>query len=397
MRTIKLLIIVVVLTTVGTIVADQQPKRVMNFIAVLDLNCGKIIEKEECSVLTDIIIDELVKSGKYTVIDRANRDKILAEARFQMTGCTDESCTIEAGRLLGVGKIVTGKMGKLGNTYVINLQLINVETAAVEISASEECKCDLDGLINTVRNAARKLMGQSTAQPQSQPVPPVGETPPKPEDIKFIAATPEQKKLCLEGMVYIPAGWFMMGCNEKVDSQCESNEYPYHPIYLDAFCIDMYQYPNEKGKKSDGTFSWLKAQSTCISLGKRLPTEAEWEKASRGTDGRIYPWGNVIDAEKQELIKTRYVSGKYSWHVSPYGVYDTLSNVAEWTADRYDENYYQHSPIRNPTGSNTGNLRVIRGSAWNRPLNTLRISYRSAYIEGDSLTYRTGMRCAKTP
>jgi len=158
--------------------ADQQPeKRVMNFLAVMDLNCGKLVGKDECNVLTDLVISELVKAKKYSVIDRANRDKILGEVGFQQTGCTDESCTVEAGRILGVGKIVVGNVTKLGETYIVSLQLINVETAAVENTSQETCKkCELDDLLITTSNAARKLMGQtptttiqSGSQPQPQP------------------------------------------------------------------------------------------------------------------------------------------------------------------------------------------------------------------------------------
>lgn len=143
--------------------AEQQPeKRVMNYLAVMDLKCGDGVQKSIGPLLTDIIIEELVKSKKYTIIDRANRDKILSEVGFQMTGCADETCTVEAGRLLGVGKLVVGSIDKIDETYVIRLQLINVETAAVEQASSKSCKCDIEGLMQTVRNAVSTLQGAST-------------------------------------------------------------------------------------------------------------------------------------------------------------------------------------------------------------------------------------------
>jgi len=146
--------------------ADEQPKRVMNFLAVMDLKCGKEIAKEQCSALTDVLIDEMVKMKKYTVIDRANRDKILSEAGFQQTGCVDESCTIEMGRQLGVGKIIVGSVTMMGETYLVNLQLLNVETAAVETSARETCeKCKIDNLIATTAGTVRKLMGEEAPPP----------------------------------------------------------------------------------------------------------------------------------------------------------------------------------------------------------------------------------------
>jgi len=155
--------------------AEDQPKRVMNFIAVMDLRCGSGIDKETGVALTEVLINEMVKMKKYTVIDRANRDKILSEAGFQQTACVDESCTIEMGRQLGVGKIIVGSITKVGKTYVVNLQLINVETAAIETSASETCEgCEIDKLIGAIATAARKLMGEEAPQPAvlRQPAPP---------------------------------------------------------------------------------------------------------------------------------------------------------------------------------------------------------------------------------
>lgn len=399
-RTSLLLVVLALCLLAAGIGAEDQPqKKVMNFLAVMDLNCGTALNKENCTALTNIVIDELVKLKKYTVIDRANRDKILSEAGFQQTACVDESCTIEMGRQLGVGKLVVGSITKLGTTYLVNLQLLNVETAAVDISATEECKCDLDGLISAVRNASRKLMGQSItqAEPQSQPVPPAGEMPPKPEEIKFIAATPEQQKLCPPDMVYIPAGWFMMGCNSAKDSQCDANEHPYHTVYLDAFYIDKYEYPNQSGAEPKAEVTWNDAQGICSSQGKRLPTEAQWEKAARGTDGRVYPWGDYMDDEKKNALKKKYISGTYSWNISPYGVYDISGNLWEWAADWYDANYYQSGPNRNPTGPASGQARILRGGSWraSRP-GYLRASYRAGGTPVLRDTF-LGFRCAKTP
>ena len=172
-RFLVVLFCLLLLLAIIQVGADEQPqKRVMNFLAVMDLKCGKEIEKEQCGALTDVLIDELVKLKKYTVIDRANRDKILSEAGFQQTACVDESCTIEMGRQLGVGKLVVGSITKLDETYLINLQLLNVETAAVENSAREICdKCKLNDLIASIANAARNLMGEAQPTPSSAPSP----------------------------------------------------------------------------------------------------------------------------------------------------------------------------------------------------------------------------------
>ena len=161
------MVLVFCFLAIGSGADDQPVKRVMNFIAVMDLRCGTAIDKETGVALTEMLINEMVKMKKFTVIDRANRDKILSEAGYQQTACVDESCTIEMGRQLGVGKIIVGSISKVGKTYVVNLQLINVETAAIETSASETCEgCEVDKLIGSITTAAHKLMGEEP-QPSS--------------------------------------------------------------------------------------------------------------------------------------------------------------------------------------------------------------------------------------
>jgi len=181
-----MLAVLAICTLVSRSGADEQPARVMNFLAVMDLKCGTGIAKDQCAAFTDVLIDEMVRMKKYTVIDRANRDKILAEAGFQQSGCVDNSCTIEMGRQLGVGKMVVGSVAKLEETYLVNLQLLNVETSAVENSSRETCeKCKLDNLITTIANDARKLMGETLEQAPTPP-PSAPPSPASPEEQKYI-------------------------------------------------------------------------------------------------------------------------------------------------------------------------------------------------------------------
>lgn len=187
-------------------------------------------------------------------------------------------------------------------------------------------------------------------------------------------------------MVFVPKGTFIMGSESG-----ESDEQPAHEVYLDAFWIDQTEItytmyarfdPSKYGSQPVQNVTWQQAQAYCAWAGSRLPSEAEWEKAARGTDERTYPWGDqppAADLVNFADLRTRLswadVSvddgysevapvGKYPAGASPYGALDMAGNAAEWVSDWYAENYYAFSPQANPQGPEDGLFRVLRGGSY---------------------------------
>ena len=195
------------------------------------------------------------------------------------------------------------------------------------------------------------------------------------------SAEPEAPKEAPEGMALVPAGEFIYGPSEHEQQ-----------IVLPAFYMDIYevtnqayakvrphQYPEGKDKYPVVGPSWYDAQRYCEAVGKRLPTEQEWEKSARGTDGRRYPWGDLFDPTKANTGK-RFGGitpvDKFPEGRSPYGVYDLLGNVWEWTA------------------SEDGGNKVVRGGLWFDSVIGTKASYRNAFPPRKHLDY-LGFRCAK--
>jgi formylglycine-generating enzyme required for sulfatase activity len=235
-------------------------------------------------------------------------------------------------------------------------------------------------------------------------------------------------------MVYVPEGKFWMG-SEDGDPDARGDEKPQHEVYLDAFWIDRTPVTNgeygrfveatgqEKPKHwQDGRIpegkedhpviwvSWYDAQDYCRWRGEqagvavRLPTEAEWEKAARGTDGQRYPWGNEFDREKCNSKEggsgdTTPV-GRYSPACdSPYGLADMAGNVWEWCNDWYDDDIYRHRAgqvVKNPEGPASGDSKMLRGGAAGNDEGILRCAYRNYYLP-DCWSSHRGFRTARDP
>ena len=256
--------------------------------------------------------------------------------------------------------------------------------------------------------------------PSIAPIPTIA---PTPTEAPVGTATPIRDSA---PMVSVPAGEFTMGSNDG-----NNDEKPAHTVYLDAFWIDKFevtntQYatcfnagackaPSQNGSNTRGGYfgnpqfnnypviyvSWNDADAYCTWAGKRLPTEAEWEKAARGTDGRKHPWGNAWDGTRLNSWDSvprpgdTTAVGSYPSGSSPYSALDMAGNVWEWTADWYDPNYYANSPRNNPKGPTTGLNRTLRGGSWSTTQSNVSASYRSSY-DYIGHTNAIGFRCAQS-
>ena len=223
-------------------------------------------------------------------------------------------------------------------------------------------------------------------------------------------------------MIEIPEGPIKMGTKDG-----DYDEAPEHQVYLSTYYMDKYEVTQgeyerfvkatKRGKPFVPVFdddpakilkpelaamgmSWLDAVAYCQWAGKRLPTEAEWEKAAKGEGNRKYPWGDTLDSRHANLdgdedgYKYLAPPGKFEAGRSVYGLYDMSGNVAEWVADTYDDKYYSKSTYRNPKGQEEGQNRVIRGGSWRESPTGARVSKRF-----QAKMWRTdatiGFRCAK--
>ncbi len=262
-------------------------------------------------------------------------------------------------------------------------------------------------------------------------------------------------------MVLVPAGEFLMGTPES--SGALSDEHPQRRILVSAFWIDRYEATNaeylrfveETGHPAPAhrtpnltlwrenrpaaeihdhpvvNVSWQDAAAFCRWAGKRLPTEAEWEKAARGPDGRRYPWGNTWDysransasywvghtvefkdreewldfwkrGEGARIVASQGVKGEvltlpvgsFPDGTSPYGLHDMAGNVSEWVADYYNPYYYVRAPLSDPPGPPPTILKSLRGGSWLKPASGMRSAYRD-YGEPDSRMTGVGFRCAR--
>ena len=226
-------------------------------------------------------------------------------------------------------------------------------------------------------------------------------------------------------MVLILAGEFWMG---SPDGKGNNDEHPQQRVYVDTYYMDKFEVsvsrytefmqltgrgaPNYWDQVNTVRHSnlpvvgvdWYDAEAYCRWAEKRLPTEAEWEKAARSTDGRTYPWGNEPPTSRLANFGKGAAKNVYDERLapidsyeagnSPHGIHHMAGNVWEWTTDWYDEHLYAKSPQRNPKGPSNGTDKVLRGGGWGNDLASVRSAYRARQTP-TTRGVKHGFRCAQ--
>jgi formylglycine-generating enzyme len=336
--------------------------------------------------------------------NREMQPKQKQEKRVESLSKIDQSKRLEDGKGGGSAKKPNSHVAKLTPVviaaYGIGIALLAIFLWMTIVSKSTVKK--VDKLPNI--NVAVASPNSPTAQPENN----------KPADTPFARGGTFQSKdegvnrVPPPGMVWIPGGAFGMG---SPDREGAADEHPQHGVkvngfYMDKIEVTQAEYEHVMGQNPTHfkdcpncpaeNVAWISANDYCKKLGKRLPTEAEWEYAARAGTQTKYYWGDEMDSsyawyDKNSNQRTQPVAQK---RPNPFGLADMSGNVWEWCADWYEPTYYQKNIIDNPQGPDTGQYRVMRGGSWGYGSYSLRCACRN-WGSPDVRSYFTGFRCVR--
>lgn len=358
-------------------------------IAVLDLQ-EEGTSRSAASAVSEMLRTEMIKTGRYLVIERNEMRKILDEQGMSKSGCSEQACAVEMGKLLSAKKMLVGTLAHVRGQTMIMVRVIDVENGSADfgddvIAASLQAK--------DLKPAVSVLVGRLTAR-----IFKIGYDPDahkKKEHIDLKGKPGEVRTIGGMEFIFIPGGRFMMGSRDG-----EESEKPVHRVSVDGFWIGRYevtraQYSSIMGgdpsyfQGSDRhparypveRVTWSNAAEFCEKFGEmlgvdaRLPYEAEWEYAARAGSATRYYWGDGPDGRYMVSAQNSYDLGKGhkdygtravgSTMPNQFGIFDMSGNVAEWCHDWYDEKYYARSPEKNPVVKNrVSEWKVRRGGSW---------------------------------
>jgi formylglycine-generating enzyme required for sulfatase activity len=305
--------------------------------------------------LADELTSVLARESMIEVIDQQQIVQLFKGQEMASPGSPSLSDLTKLSQVAGIDAVITGSVVEFSDTIHLSAKLIGTRAGTV---------------VTTAKTAVPKV----AALAELSQVPLTEGTP----TIKRKDVSPPESP---DGMVLIPAGNFIYGDGKMGQD-----------LTLPAFWMDMFEVTKEEFAKILGykydlaqanhpmtNVTWKEAQLFCEILGKRLPTEQEWEKSARGTDGRLYPWGNVFESDRanaQNRVKESTPVGQFPDGRSPYGLQDMAGNVMEWTSSEEQK------------------AKVFRGGSWGSPPEEVQVTFRNWIGPAHDL-FDLGFRCAK--
>ncbi|MFN8457216.1 MAG: SUMF1/EgtB/PvdO family nonheme iron enzyme, partial [Anaerolineae bacterium] len=303
-------------------------------------------------------------------------------------------------------------------TEAVSISPTTTEEVIVTATATPQAPVLIAEVTEEATEPASATPTLAPSTPTPTEVQPTATLPPPTATLEPATAVPAPQP---KNMALVPAGYFQMG-----SSTGQANEKPEHPVFVDAFYIDLFEVSNAQyrrcveaggctaGNKADSftyqgyrdnpTYdnypmvgvTWDQAKAYCTWAGKRLPTEAQWEYAASGPQNLTWPWGNTFNANLSAASATDVQPvDSYAEGVSPFGVYNMAGNVTEWVTDTYDENFYANSPAVNPVNNGGGGGRLFRGGSFGNPDGAF---YTTSRRYGNVNTFNdvdVGFRCAQ--
>ena len=329
--------------------------------------------KEVSAFVQSAVEDELSKSGKFNLMERGRLKQVLEEISFQQSGVTHEESAAKLGQQLNVDKLIFLRVHRLRQKYTLSLKVVDISTNRILRVVERSLGKKADAVGEPARYSARQLI-QAASQ------------------------------LVKTEMVLIRGGRFELG--DIKDINVNPQQVTVDSFYIDPYEVSQIAFMQFNGGADDKLLerpdapatqvSWHDADAYCRSLGKRLPTESEWELAAKGKIERTYPWGPQGPTLRRAIFRSYETEPASVYTVldgaTPDGVHHLGGNAAEWVSDWWGQ--VLDLKGKNPTGPEHGDYKVVRGGSWEDAGMDIRTTSRS-YHAPEKGSPTIGFRCAK--